>query len=91
MIEPDTFQKLIDAEPRVVFELAETVFQALMANPNIKKCSQDKMLIACSMLHCGNSMLEECGCHIETTISNPEFTAPVKYLTGIDGMGKFFQ
>jgi hypothetical protein len=81
-IEPHTFQQVVDLSPKNMMHLIDTVCTALDNNPQLANFPQQKIEIACLLLSYANSMLEDCGSTIETTIHNPTWNdAGVYYKT----------
>ncbi len=85
-VEPNTFKQVLELPPETMLELIETVCIAMLMSPGLAIAPNSKIAIACTMLANANSMLEQCGCKIDTTIKNKAWTTDATYKTGIDGV-----
>lgn len=80
-VEPNTFKQVLELPPETISELIETVSMAAMMSSKLAITPEDKIAIACTMLTNANSMLEQCGCEIDTTIKNKIWRTDVTYKT----------
>lgn len=88
-IEPHTFQEIMNIDSETALELVNTVVSALALNLRIGVKPEKKILVACAMLFGANTLLEQCGCKIKTTVSHIEFDKPLTYATGVNDHGEF--
>jgi len=80
-VEPNTFRQIIELPPKVMLELIETVSLAATINSELTMTPDNKITIACTMLANANTMLEQCGCEIETRIKNKTWINDATYKT----------
>jgi hypothetical protein len=80
-VELHTFQQIMKLTPSDMLELVATVGTAAQLSNPLYISPYDKILVAHTMLHHANTMLEQCGCIIETTIKNPNWADFISYKT----------
>ncbi|RLC89115.1 MAG: hypothetical protein DRJ03_00740 [Chloroflexi bacterium] len=85
-VEPNTFKQVLELPPETMLELIETVSVGAMMSAKLALAPHDKIAIACTMLANANTLLEQCGCQIDTTIKNKTWTQDATYKTEVDGM-----
>ena len=83
-IEPNTFKRVLELSPQHMLDLIDTVGTAAVLNEQLTVASESKIAIALTMLEHANTMLEQCGCKVETKINNPIWDNPAMYKTEMD-------
>lgn len=83
-IESDTFRRVLELSPQHMLDLIDTVGTAAVLNEQLTIASERKIAVALKMLEYANTMLEQCGCKVETEINNPSWDDPAKYKTEMD-------
>lgn len=85
-VEPHLFQQVLNLPPEHILDLVETVGVAAILSPPLAKTQEDKIAVAFVMLANANTMLEQCGCKVDTKITNKTWTHPSAYQTNMEKM-----
>lgn len=85
-IELHTFEQVLNLSPKHMMDLLETVGAAAILNGPLAVIPDNKIAAALIMLSYANTMLEQCGCKIDTKITNTSWTSPSIYKTNVETM-----
>lgn len=83
-IEQRTFNQIVKLMPGDLMELVDIIGNAAQLSTPLAVSPHNKVLTACVMISHANAMLEQCGCKVEVTISNPTWTDTATYKTEMD-------
>lgn len=85
-VEPHMLRQVICLPTEHILDLIETVGAASVLNTPLAADPDNKIIAAFVMLTYANTMLEQCGCKIDTKIDNQMWTQPSIYITEVGNM-----
>lgn len=85
-VEQHTFLQILFLPSEHILELIETVGAASVLSAPLGVDQDYKIAAAFVMMAYANTMLEQCGCEIDTKIANDKWTQPATYQTEVNDM-----
>jgi len=80
-VDPNTFNLIVRLTPDEIVDLIETVGYAVTQNVHLKASWSNKIIAAGVMMAWATEVLEQCGCKIDSTVTNPHWSEALIHKT----------